>query len=322
MRSKALSGPWAGQDRPGAMDIRAALKQGIALLRAAEVAAPTLAAELLLIHTLERDRTWLYTHPETPLDAAAIDEYFTLVGRRAAGEPTQYLTGKQEFWGLEFEVTPAVLIPRPESEHLVEVALARLGPRGIQIRMDTGGPSPHLRLADMGTGSGCLAVALARELPHADVIATDISAEALEVARRNAASHQVADRVHFVQTNMLDALLPRLQPSGSAAPTFDLIVSNPPYVALDDAATLPREVREHEPHAALFGGRAGFEMYARLIEQAGLLLRERGILVLELGDHSAEHVVKIVSDGPAWAKVSVTNDLAGIPRVLAAERVP
>ena len=322
MRSEALSGAGADQQRPGAMDIRAALKQAMARLRAAEVSAAALAAELLLIHTLECDRTWLYTHPETCLDAAAVEGYFALVARRVAGEPTQSLTGKQEFWGLEFEVTPAVLIPRPETEHLVEVALARLGPRGIKIHMDTGEPSPHLRLVDMGTGSGCLAVALARELPHADVIATDISAEALEVARRNAAGQQVADRVHFVQTNMLDALLPGVPPSGSAARSFDLMVSNPPYVALDDAATLPREVREHEPHAALFGGRAGFEMYARLIEQAELVLRERGILVLELGSHCSEHVLKIVSDGPAWAQVGVTSDLAGIPRVLAAERLP
>lgn len=322
MRGEALSGPSVGEAGPGAMDIREALKQGMARLRAAEVASHTLAAELLLTHTLERDRTWLYTHPEARLDAAAVEAYFALVARRAAGEPTQYLTGKQEFWGLEFEVTPAVLIPRPETEHVVEVALERLGPRGIKIQMANGKPSPHLRLADMGTGSGCLAVALACELPHADVFATDISADALEVARRNAARHQVADRVHLVQTNMLDALRPSPQTGCPAARAFDLIVSNPPYVALDDAARLPREVREHEPHAALFGGRAGFEMYARLIEQAGLLLGEGGILVLELGYNSAGHVLPIVSDESIWCHRRVTNDLAGIPRVLAAQRLP
>ena len=144
-------------------------------LRAAEVPSHTLAAELLLMHALGRDRAWLYTHPEDVLEPAALDSYFALIARRAAGEPTQYLTGKQEFWGLEFEVTPAVLIPRPETEHVVEVALERLGTRGIKINMTTGAPTPPLRIADVGTGSGCIAVALAHELPHAEILATDIS---------------------------------------------------------------------------------------------------------------------------------------------------
>ncbi len=140
-----------------ATDVRAALKDGMMQLRAANVPSSTLAAELLLMHALGRDRTWLYTHPEAELDASVAREYFRLIARRAAGEPTQYLTGKQEFWGLEFEVTPAVLIPRPETEHVIEVALERLGPRGIKINMHTGEPSPPLRIADVGTGSGCLA---------------------------------------------------------------------------------------------------------------------------------------------------------------------
>src|SRR5271155_3814722 len=190
-----------------AADIRAALKEGMHRLRAANVASHTLAAELLLMHALERNRTWLYTNPEAALDPAAEEKYFALVARRAAGEPTQYLTGKQEFWGLEFEVTPAVLIPRPETEHVVEVALERLGPRGIKINLATGAPSAPLRVADVGTGSGCLAVALAHELPHAEIFATDISGGALEIARRNAARHGVADRIHFLETNLLDALV-------------------------------------------------------------------------------------------------------------------
>src|SRR6202167_6315220 len=143
------------------IDIRRALKEGMARLRAAKVPSCTLAAELLLMHALGRDRTWLYTNPEATIEAAAAEQYFAHVARRAAGEPTQYLTGKQEFWGLEFEVPPAVLIPRPETEHVVEVALERLGARGIKIDLATGAPSPALRVADVGTGSGCLAVALA-----------------------------------------------------------------------------------------------------------------------------------------------------------------
>jgi release factor glutamine methyltransferase len=302
-------------------DIRAALKEGIARLRAARIPSYTLAAELLLLHALSRDRAWLYSHAETPLDPAAAEKYFALVARRAAGEPTQYLTGKQEFWGLEFEATPAVLIPRPETEHVVEVALERLGARGIKIDLKTGAPSPQLRIADVGTGSGCLAVALAHELPHAEVFATDVSAAALEVARRNAARHAVSDRIHLLQTNLLDAFLPSSLAPRPSSLSFDLIVSNPPYIALDEAATLPREVREHEPEAALFGGPTGVEIYERLINQAAALLHPGGNLVVELGYGAADSVRQILVAKGAWANISITNDLAGIPRVLAAERV-
>jgi release factor glutamine methyltransferase len=312
------------------MDIRAALKEGMAQLRAAQIPSHTLAAELLLMHALERDRAWIYGHPEEFLDPPAAEKFLALIARRAAGEPVQYLTGKQEFWGLEFEVTPAVLIPRPETEHVMEVALARLGERGIKIHLDTGAPRETLRVADVGTGSGCLAVALAWELPHAQVFATDISAPALEVARRNAARHGVADRIHFLQRDLLTGLenidpssvgvRHTLPPSTQPGPLFDLIVSNPPYIARDEAEQLQREVRDHEPHAALFGGPTGTEMYQRLIDQARDLLRDRGILVLELGHDSAEHVRGIFDAQPAWTKVAITMDLAGIPRVLAAER--
>ena len=302
----------------------------MAQLRAAQIPSHTLAAELLLMHALECDRAWIYGHPEESLDPDAAEKFRALIARRVAGEPVQYLTGKQEFWGLEFEVTPAVLIPRPETEHVMEVALARLGERGIKIHMDTGAPRETLRVADVGTGSGCLAVALAWELPHAEVVATDISEPALEVARRNAARHGVAERVHFLQRDLLTGLA-QTDPSGVVArhamaastqngPLFDLIVSNPPYIARNEAEQLQREVRDHEPHAALFGGPTGTEMYQRLIDQARDQLRDRGILVLELGHDSAEHVRGIFDAQPAWTKVAITMDLAGIPRVLAAER--
>src|SRR5271154_2134171 len=185
------------------MDIRAALKEGMAQLRTAQIPSHTLATELLLMHALGRNRAWMYSHPEDSLDPATAEKFSALIARRLAGEPVQYLTGKQEFWGLEFEVTPAVLIPRPETEHVMEVALARLGERGLKIHMETGAPREKLRVADVGTGSGCLAVALAWELPHAEVFATDISAPALEVARRNAARQGVAGRVHFMQCDLL-----------------------------------------------------------------------------------------------------------------------
>jgi release factor glutamine methyltransferase len=168
-------------------------------------------------------------------------------------------------------------------------------------------------VADVGTGTGCLAVALAYELPHAEIFATDISAPALEIARENAVRHNVADRVNFMQADLLE-------PFVSASERFDLIVSNPPYVARADAAKLQREVRDHEPHAALFGGLSGTEIYARLIEQAGSLLRSGGLLVVELGYNSADHVRSILTLENGWTNVAFTNDLAGIPRVAAAER--
>ncbi len=315
---------------PNPKDIRAALKEGIAQLRAAQVPSHTLATEVLLIHALGRDRAWIYSHPEESLDPETAEKFLALIARRAAGEPVQYLTGKQEFWGLDFEVTPAVLIPRPETEHVMEVALARLGERGIKIHMDTGAPREMLRVADVGTGSGCVAVALAWELPHAEVFATDISAPALEIARRNAARHGVAQRIHFLQCDLLTGFENIDPSSGRArhavpasaqdAQLFDLIVSNPPYIAGSEAAKLQREVRDHEPHAALFGGPTGVEMYQRLIDQARDLLRDRGVLVLELGHDSADHVRHIFDAQPEWTKVAITMDLAGIPRVLAADR--
>jgi release factor glutamine methyltransferase len=309
------------QQRALPLDVRSVLKEGIARLRAGRVPSDTLAAEVLLLYSLGCDRSWLYSHADEYLDPYLVANYFTLISRRVTGEPTQYLTGKQEFWGLEFEVTPAVLIPRPETEHVVEVALERLGAAGIKINMKTGAPNPPLRVADVGTGSGCLAVALAHELPHAEIFATDISAAALEVARRNAARHGFADRVHFIETDLLEEFSLSPLVTSHSPLLFDLIVSNPPYVARNDEASLQREVREHEPEAALFGGATGIEIYARLIEQAGALIRPRGDLVLELGYGAADSVRAIFAGQAGWANICTTNDLAGIPRVLAAERV-
>jgi len=177
-----------------------------------------------------------------------------------------------------------------------------------------------LQIADIGTGSGCLAVALAHEFPAAQVVATDISAAALEVARRNATRHGVADRVTCLEMNLLDGFLPAviatmLPPNA----TFDLIVSNPPYIADKEAPQLAREVRDHEPHRALFGGPTGVELYARLIEQTAALLAPGGVVVLELGHNAADRVHPLL-DNSAWTNLSITRDLAGIERVLSAER--
>ena len=312
------------------MDIRTALKAAMHSLREARVPSHTLAAELLLMRITGRERVWLYAHHEETLEPEQAEKYFALVARRIAGTPTQYLTGKQEFWGLEFEVAPGVLIPRPETEHVVEVALERFSVKhGHSFARDTslgaacGGA---LRIADVGTGSGCLAVALAKEFPEATVIATDISPVALAIAQRNASRHNVASRIQFHECNLLDGFLHSplttrhsLAPSEAEGPLpFDLIVSNPPYIARNEASGLPREVRDHEPHEALFGGAHGGELYAPLIAQAGQLLHSGGILVCEIGSGALDSVRPLLGDASVWAAVGVTNDLAGIPRVLSA----
>lgn len=333
--------------------VRALLKLGIAQLRDAQVPSHTLAAELLLLHVLGRDRTWIYSHPEEEIVAPVAEQYSALIRRRALGVPTQHLTGKQEFWGLEFEVTPDVLIPRPETEHVIEVALDRLGVRELRAGRRQPLSGEGLRIADVGTGSGCIAIALAKALPRATFFAMDISGAALEVARRNAERNGVCDRTLFCQSNLLENLvvprptLPPGAPSGGAISRcdafpdgdplsfgvpqplsgpllspfrFDLIVSNPPYVGRCEAVTLMREVREHEPEIALYGGEEGYEMYPALIAQSAKCLRPHGILVLELGHNSLPAVQPLLEE-PPWTKVGVTNDLAGIPRVLAAEKL-
>jgi len=300
------------------LNVRAALKNGIAQLREADVASFTLAAELLLLHVLGRNRTWLYAHPEEPIADADAQRYFDLIARRAAGEPTQHLTGKQEFWGLEFEVTPDVLIPRPETEHVIEVALDRLALREIRAGRPQTTSGEGLQIADIGTGSGCIAIALAKELPAANFLATDISPAALAVAKRNATRHQVADRIDFCETNLLvlhSPLATRHSPL-----SFDLIASNPPYIGRREAPSLPVEVRDHEPASALFGGEEGYELYADLIAQSAQHLKSGGILVLELG-HSSLPAVQPLLDTTNWTSVGITDDLAGIPRVIAAERL-
>src|SRR5580693_2760882 len=245
---------------PEKIDVCTALKRGIAELRSANVPSYTLAAELLLLHVLGRDRAWLYAHPEETVPGLDAHRFLSLILRRANGEPTQYITGKQEFWGLEFEVTPDVLIPRPETEHVIEVALDRLAVRELRAGRKQTLSGEGLQIADIGTGSGCIAVALAKDLPGTKFIATDISPAALSVARRNAERHNFADRIEFVRTNLLE---------GIAAEThFDLIASNPPYIGRREGPTLQREVRDHEPEVALYGGEEGYELYAALVTQS------------------------------------------------------
>lgn len=299
------------------MDIRGALRTGISRLREKQVPSYTLAAELLLLHVLGRDRAWLYAHHEEPINSEELDTFLSLICRRANGEPTQHLTGKQEFWSLEFEVTSDVLIPRPETEHVIEVALDRLALRELRAGRPQKTNGEGFLIADIGTGSGCLAIALAKELPAATVYATDISPAALAVARRNAVHHGAANRIHFLESDLSRPLAA----DWARESAFDLIVSNPPYIPRRDANTLAREVRDHEPAIALYGGEEGYELYAGLIALAGAHLKPGGIFVAELG-HDSLSAVQPLLDARHWTAVGVNNDLARIPRVIAAERLP
>lgn len=261
-----------------------------------------MAAETLMMFALGCDRAHLYAHPERELTDFELKKFHDAVEQRASGKPLQYITGRQEFWGLEFLVTPAVLIPRPETEHSVEEVLA--------IAKSIG--DPHLRIVDVGTGSGCIALAVLSELREAEIHALDISQEALNVARRNAERLFLYDRVSFQQSDLLSIF-------ANEPGTFDIVVSNPPYVGRNEADKVQKEVREHEPEVAVFGGEEGLDIYRRLIPQAHAVLKSGGWLVLEIG-YSIEEKVRALLSGEDWSDVSAVADLQGIPRVIKARK--
>ncbi len=335
------------------MRLRESLTSAVARLTAERVPSPRMNAELLLMFTLDCDRAYLFAHPERELTEEEQSRYEAALAERARGGPAQYITGHQEFWGLDFIVTPAVLIPRPETEHVVEkvLDLARAGfmsspgaervPQGLKPASsfagngtagsralprcglpnrtlpDTvdetssaraGGQEPHrVRIADVGTGSGCIAIALAKELPDAEIHATDVSAAALEVARANAARHQFESRIRFHQTDLLEGL----------AGKFDLIVSNPPYVGDAEEDQVQLEVRKFEPRRAVFAGPKGTEVIARLILQAEGALLPGGWLVMEISGTIADETRRLLQ---AWDEVAIAPDLQAIPRVARARK--
>ncbi len=257
-------------------------------------------AGLLLAHVLQMETGRLQARPGTPVGPEEAARYRALVARRGTRVPLQYLTGVQEFWSLRFEVTPAVLIPRPETEGLVE-ALLRLNRAADPVVMD------------IGTGSGCLAVVAAREIPGARVYATDLSEAALEIARRNAAAHGVAGRIEFRAGDLFEPLR-----AAGLAGRADFILSNPPYVRDGDLPGLMPEVRDHEPRAALLGGPDGFDAHRRLAAEAPGCLRPGGHLLAEIG-FGQEPGVRALYGGPARLDlVAIAPDLAGVPRVLIA----
>ena len=282
------------------MQLKQALNAAASRLAAAEVPSPQMNAELLLRFVLSCDRAYLFAHPERELTPDEDSRYQAALAERARGVPTQYITGLQEFWGMDLIVTPAVLIPRPETEHLIETVLELQG-------SVSGRRTDQLRIADVGTGSGCIALALAKELPNAEIHATDSSLQALEVARANAARHQLEQRIHFHHADLLAAL----------GPPFDFIVSNPPYVGEAEEDHVQLEVRKFEPRSAVFGGPAGTEVIARLIPQARELLRPGGTLVMEVSGTIADQVLGLLK---GWDTPDVIPDLQQIPRVIRARR--
>jgi release factor glutamine methyltransferase len=264
------------------------------------VSEPRASAELLLGHVLGLDRLSLYLNPQRSVETSELAAFMKCVERRLLGEPVQYITGTQEFWSLSLSVTPAVLIPRPESELLVEAVLP----------IAHGAGAEKLRIADLGTGSGAIAVALARELPEAVVVAGDLSSAALRVARGNALRHHVAERVHFVAADLF-------APFRRAV--FDIVVTNPPYVQSSHIPLLPREIRDYEPRAALDGGVDGLASIRVIIRGAPDLLRPAGVLVLEMGAGQSEDVAALVSETKRYGRHRIVKDYSGIDRVLVAE---
>ena len=275
------------------MTLQTALLQGTRLLEDAVIAVPRLTAEVLLSHALHCERVYLYAHPERELEDVEWIHYGRYLHERLQGKPTQYITQRQEFYGREFHVTPDVLIPRPETEHVVEVAL--------RIALQTGAGAR--RILDAGTGSGALAVTLQLETGAA-AWATDISPAAAAVAAENA--RRLGAPVQFVVCDLMDAIAPA---------SMDLIVSNPPYVPDSQREGLQREVRDWEPHVALFAGATGFELYDRLAADAPRVLLPGGWLIMELGFCSIDHVRHLLA---GWMDLRIEADLAGLPRVIAA----
>ena len=262
-----------------------------------EIDSPRLTAEVLLSHMLQQDRMYLYVHHDQPLEQQEREQFKALIRQRVNGVPTQYLTGKKEFWSLEFHVAPGVLIPRPETEHLVEAAI------------DLAKTCSHPSIVDIGTGSGAIAISLKHELPEANVYAGDISEDALAIAIDNA--KRLLPDEHSLTFCQGDLFTP------FQGMTFDLIVSNPPYISSEDYAGLAREVREHEPESALHAGTEGLDVYRHLIADARNYLTPNGYILVEIGYGQEEAVVSIFQEYGFTVK-QVIKDYAGIPRVVIA----
>ena len=305
------------------------LSRAVTVLTSHGIPNPRLDAEVLLAHVLGTGRADLYARLHDPLPHRQEEAFYRLLQRRTRHEPLQYLTGVREFWSLEFKVDRRVLIPRPETEIVVEAALRLLGedlpqpqfrrrpPHPSPFDSAQGRPLPQgereppVRLLDVGTGSGCIAIALAKELPQAEIWATDISADALAVAKENARCHSVAERIRFRQGDLFAAVV---EEGGS----FDLIVANPPYIAQHDFSTLPAEVRDWEPQTALDGGPDGLDFYRRLLHEGPAHLRAGGWLIMEIGQGQGAAVMRLIQEQRNLTGCRCVPDYAGRERVAVA----
>lgn len=281
------------------MQLKQALTSAVEQLESSDVGSPRLNAETLLMFVLGVNRAYLYAHPERELTNEEQVRYEEVIAQRAGDVPSQYITGHQEFWGLDFLVSPAVLIPRPETEHLVETVL----------KLANQVPAP--RIVDVGTGSGAIALALGHELKSAEIYGVDLSAEALEIARANAARLQLDSRVRFLHSNVLEALAGRRD--------FDFVVSNPPYVGFNEADKVQRSVFKYEPKMAVFAGDNGLDVIRPLIKQAHPALKRGGYLAMEIGFSMRDPVLALL-DPAVWEEPTVVPDLQGIPRVITTRR--
>lgn len=287
-----------------ALTVQQALQEGTRLLSQAGIESARLDAEVLLRHWLGVAQEALYRNPERPLSMEEHKLFHQALLRRTRGEPIAYITGHREFWSLDFIVTPDVLVPRPETERLVEVALEGLGESGKAIKYT---------ILDLGTGSGVLAVSLAKERGDSEIWATDISAEALGVAAENAARHGITDRIRLLQGDLFGPIRGRKR-------FFDMIVSNPPYIRRKEFSTLPLEVRDWEPRIALDGGADGLDFYRRVAREAHSYLVEEGFLVLEIGADMAQEVRRLFAETGYYSAISVFQDYAGRDRVVVARK--
>lgn len=295
--------------------ITEAISEAAQRLRAAGISDDRLTANVLLSHLLGLDRTQLLVKSNDTLEQANYQTFLNLIERRAAGEPLQYITGHQEFYGLDFKVTPDVLIPRPETEFLIEQVI-KLSPSLSEHTLDSSLITHHpsltkeLLIVDVGTGSGCIAVTLAHHLQQAHILATDISRPALAIAKENALGHRVASQIEFLEGDLFSPLVGRRLENA-----IDFIVSNPPYIPLRDLPTLQPEVRDFEPHTALFADEDGLWFYQRLFDEGHLYLKPGGHLVCEIGYLQFEPIKQLINQSN-WRLEAVTPDLQGIPRTL------
>ena len=285
--------------------ISEAIAEGSRQLQSSSVDEARRTAGVLLCHLLGIDRTRLLTKSDQQIEEPNYQSYLQLIERRAAGEPLQYIIGHQEFYGLDFIVTPDVLIPRPETEFLVEQVIKLSGESHLIEPL----------IVDVGTGSGCIAVAIATSRPNAKIIATDVSASALAVAQKNAERNGVGGRIEFLEGDLLEPLFGRGLES-----SVDILASNPPYVEEGRPELVQREVRDWEPHTALFGGADGLNFYRRLLADGLKYVKPGGYLVCEIGYTQLDAISDMIA-GPSWKLVEATSDLQGIPRTLTVRKL-